>query len=334
MAARPTFSDEEVMQASFHLEAGVVGTEPARKLFLRTYELVSAQTRVWEAMSEEEWPLIATILPNRIIMRPIHANPHAQRYLEPKNGRVTTVIYVDDCADELLDDAENTVSRIELRLAWRLFDRPGYGLGLCRELDPVWQSLGRIKDADTLVISQTPEKYSSEGVVSISTEEVDELRRAFNRVTTKGRKLIRETKQSIVHDNVLTRLDPDRFQRTVHVNPPLVEVRREGPKQAVVRERSERRSNVNTVRKQLGQLVMEAPQELMMLHSEIERVTLAKMIETFSAMLGRDLSEARWQAFFEQNKFVLNIAFARPVELTHTIPCQEFYFKRWGRANW
>lgn len=178
--------------------------------------------------------------------------------------------------------------------------------------------LGRIKDVDTLVVSRTPEKYSNDGAVSISIEEVDKLRRAFNRVTNNGRKLIREAKQGIVHDDVLTRLDPDRFQRIVRANPPLVEVRREGSKQAVARERAERRSNVKTVRQQLNQLVVEAPQELMMLHSEIERVTLAKMIDTFGAMLEANLSEARWQTFFEQNKFVLSIAFARPVELTHT----------------
>lgn len=205
-------------------------------------------------MPEEDWPLLATILPNRIIARPIHVNPHAQRYLTPKNGRFTTVIYVDDDGDELLDDAEAAASRIELRLAWGLFDPPGNGLGLNRDLDPVWQGLSRIQHAEVLVISRRPEIHAKDGVVSISTQEVDRLRRAFNRVTTNGRKLIRQTKHGIVHDDVLTRLDPERFRRIVRVNPPLVEVRREGAKQTAARERAERRSNVQAVRKQLGGL--------------------------------------------------------------------------------
>ena len=129
-------------------------------------------------MPEEDWPLLATILPNRIIMRPIHVNPHAQRYLTPKNGRFTTVIYVDDYARaELLDDAEAAALRIESRLAWGLFDPPGNGLGLNRDLDPVWQGLSRIQHADVLVISQHPEMHAIDGVVSISTQEVDRLRR-------------------------------------------------------------------------------------------------------------------------------------------------------------
>lgn len=339
------FSDGEVLEAHFRLEAATEGSEPARKLFLRTYRLFDAQARTWHAMPEEDWPLLATILPNRIIMRPIHLNPHAQRYLTPKNGRFTTVIYVDDEDDELLDDAEAAALRIESRLPWGLFDPPSNGLGLNRDLDPVWQGLLRIQHAEVLVISLHQEMHVKDGVVSISTQEVDRLRRAFNRVTTNGRKLIRQTKQGIVHDDVLTRLDPERFRRVVQVNQPLVEIRREGVRQTKARERAERRSNVRAIRKQLGELVSEEPQELMTLHAEIERVTLAKMIEVFKEKLAIKLKEEHWQAFFEQNKLVLSMAFARPVELTHTqfhakgstlsgtgAQIGDFLFKEYGQA--
>lgn len=339
------FSDADVLNATFRLEAATEGAELVRNLFLRTYRLADAQTKTWHAMPEEDWPLLATILPNKIIMRPIHVNPHAQRYLTPKNGRFTTVIYVDDYGDELLDDAEAAASHIELRLAWGLFDPPSNGLGLNRALDPVWQGLSRIQDAKVLVISEHPEIHVSGGVVSISTREVDNLRRAFNRVTTNGRKLIRQTKHGIVHDDVLTRLDPERFRLVVPANSPLVEIRREGAKQVTARERAERRSNVQAVRKQLGELVTEASQELMMLHAEIERVTLGKMIEAFKAKLATKLKESHWQTFFEQNKFVLSMAFARPVQLTHTqfhakgstltgagARIGDFLFKEYGQA--
>lgn len=340
------FSDTDVLDASFRLEAATDGAEPARKLFLRTYKLANAQTRTWHATPEEDWPLLATIFPNKIVMRPIHVNPHAQRYLTPKNGRFTTIIYVDEYGDDLPDNAEIAVSCIERRLAaWRFFDSPDYGLGLNKNLDQLWQALSRIQSSSVLVISRCPEMHAQDGVVSISTEEVDKLRRVFNRITTNGRKLIRQTKEGIVHDNVLTRLDPERFRRVVQVNPPLVEVRREGARQAAARERSERRSNVQTVHKQLGQLVTEAPGELMLLHGEIERVTLEKMIETFKAKLTGKLSETHWQTFFEQNKFVLSMAFARPVELTHTqfhakgstltgsgAQIGDFLFKEYGQA--
>ena len=339
------FSDADVLDPYFRLETAMEGTEPARKLFLRTYTRADAEAGTWHAMPEEDWPLLATILPNSIIMRPIHVNPHAQRYLTPKNGCFTTVIYVDHEEDEPLDDAEDAALRIDQRLAWGLFDPPGNGLGLNRDLDPVWQGLSRIQNVEVLVISEHPEMHAGGGVVSIGRKEVDRLRRAFNRITENGRKLIRQTKQGIVHDALLTRLDPERFRRVVQVNAPLVEVRREGTRQAALRERAERRSNVRAVRKQLGELVMEAPQELIMLHAEIERVTLARMIEVFKEKLASNLTERHWQTFFEQNKFVLSMAFARPVELLHTqfhakgsdltgagAQIGDFLFKEYGQA--
>ncbi|GAB7530603.1 hypothetical protein PS3A_30140 [Pseudomonas sp. 3A(2025)] len=83
----------------------------------------------------------------------------------------------------------------------------------------------------------------------------------------------------------------------------------------------------------------------MVLHAEIERVTLAKMIDAFKVKLANKLSENHWQKFFEQNKFVLSMAFARPVELTHTqfhamgstltgagAQIGDFLFKEYGQA--
>lgn len=312
------FNNEEVVQAHFRMETEFDGVRPVYKLFLRTYQIVDERAGVWHAMPEKEWPLLATILADGIIMMPIHTNPHAQRYLSPKNGRFTTVIYWDEFGDVLLDDAEAAEENIELRLAWRLFDSPRYGLGLTKDLDPVWQGLSRIRDADALVINKRPGMYLKEKVIEIGTEDVDKLRRAFNRVKRNGRQLIRQSKQSIVHDDLLNRLDPERFQRIVRVNEPLVAVRSEGPRQTAVRERKERRSSVASVREHLNELVTEAPQDLLMLHAEIERVTLAKMIEAFKVKLDSKLTEPHWQAFFENNQFVLSMVFARPVELARS----------------
>lgn len=316
--APQTFTDIEVMKAHYRLEAATDGTRPVRNLFLRTYRLVDANSRTWHATPEVDWPLVVTILQSSIVMRPIHVNPHAMRYLTPKNGRFTTIIYVDDYHDKLPDDDEAAALHIDLRLAWGSYDPLHNGLGLNKDLTAAWQGLVRIPHAEVLVISDDPQMQAKEGVVSISHKELDQLRRDFNRVTANGRKLIRRTKQVIVHDDILTRLDPERFQRVVQVSPQLVEVRREGPRQAATRERAERRSKVQAVRKQLVELVTEAPRELMMLHAEIERVTLSKMIEAFKVKLAGNLNESHWQSFFEQNKFVLSMAFARPVELTHT----------------
>ncbi len=313
-----TFTDQDVLDAFFRLEIVTEPEAPARKLYLRTYELTDADARIWHARPESEWPLLASITPNQILMRPIHVNPHAQRYLSPKNGRFTSVIYMAEVGTELPNDAAKATSLIERQLPWKVFDSPDRGLGLHGDLDQVWRGLSRIPNATTLIVSRNPDQYADDRVISVGEEELDKLRRGFNRVRTNGRKLIRHSQQSLVHDGVLNRIDPEQFPRIVRVTTPLVEVRREGSRQAANRARIERRSNVQTVRRQLDELVTEAPRELMLLHAEIERVTLAKMIEAFREKLAGKLTEPAWQMFFEMNKFVLSMAFARPVELAHT----------------
>ena len=86
-------SGDEVMEAQFKLQEATENGEPAQKLYLKTFQHFDRDMQLWQARSESEWPLLATIMANRIIMYPIHANPHTKRYLTPKHGRFTTVIY-------------------------------------------------------------------------------------------------------------------------------------------------------------------------------------------------------------------------------------------------
>lgn len=94
------FSDEDVMEASLRLEAVSESGKPACNLYIRTYVFEDAENRIWHSTPENEWPLLASITPNQIIMQPIHVNPHALRYLSPKHGRFTTVIYAAEIGPE------------------------------------------------------------------------------------------------------------------------------------------------------------------------------------------------------------------------------------------
>ncbi|MCU1785215.1 DUF4263 domain-containing protein [Pseudomonas sp. 13B_2.1_Bac1] len=72
------------------------------------------------------------------------------------------------------------------------------------------------------------------------------------------------------------------------------------------------------MRENAALIVKDAPDALMELHAEIERVTLASMIEGYERMLAQALLEGRWQRFFEESIFNLTTLFARPVRLLHT----------------
>lgn len=317
---KQAYNDSEVLDAAFRIEHTTDNGQPALDLFLQTFELVDRDARIWHTHPERTWPLLATITPTRIIMRPIHANPHRMQYLNQKNGQFGIVIYEDGHENDLPDEAEEASLSIVERLPYGLFDPPGDGLGLPKDLDVVWQTLSRVKGAEILVVSRKRATSLIEGVICIREEELDKLRRKFNRTKTAGRKLVRQTKQSVVHDDVLTKLDPEKFRRVIQVNQPLVEVRRETVAEAKRRAQSDgwETETVRQIVQRLPNLAKQAPRDLMMLHAEIERATLAKVIEKYDELLGKTTQERHWQTFFEQNKLVLSMVFARPVELLHT----------------
>lgn len=57
----------------------------------------------------------------------------------------------------------------------------------------------------------------------------------------------------------------------------------------------------------------EQPEKLAKLRGDIELVTLEALIKRYEEMLGEKLVEGRWQDFFNENPFILNMAFGYPV---------------------
>jgi len=55
------------------------------------------------------------------------------------------------------------------------------------------------------------------------------------------------------------------------------------------------------------------PEKLAKLRGDIELVTLEALITRYEGMLGGNLAEGRWQGFFNENAFILNMAFGYPV---------------------
>lgn len=56
-----------------------------------------------------------------------------------------------------------------------------------------------------------------------------------------------------------------------------------------------------------------APQQLFQLRQDIDLITLEVVIDRFEDMLAKNLSEARWQDLFNENPFILTLAFGFPV---------------------
>lgn len=316
------YSDDEVMDPAFRLEKAIAGKSECRHLYVQVFEQSEYRSKKWHSLPADKWPLLASIFVDRIVMYPVYTNPHTQRYLKPKHGRFNTLVYKDDVGDDLPDSEEDAKQEIDRRLAWRLFrDDCRYGLGLDEELEPLWRNLGLLSDVDTLVVRKRGHSEVVETTVFLNQDEVNRLRLAFGRITRNGRDLIRSSKSGTVRNDLLAKLSPEKFPRIVRDDgqDKLVRVRLDRSHSGDRAGRAERKTSVKVVREQLETLASEAPRDLVMLHAEIERVTLSKMIEKYESMLTKTtLNEGHWQNFFQQNIFILTLVFARPVRLLHT----------------
>lgn len=314
------YDDDQVLNPVFKLIKASNDGREYRELYLQTFSQRPGSPTKWGSHPPEAWHLLATIYVDRIIMYPVHAYPHAQRYLHPRHGSIHTLVYEHNDNQALPGTADDAVAYIELWLPHRLFNPCSHGLGLIKELDPLWKELSTIRNLDTLIVAASGFASLTDHMVRVTETELDEFRRKFERVKRIARDKVKLARSWMVRNDLLPKLDASRFPRIEAVTPgaSLVELRRESVRSSTAVTRTERRSSVQTVLNNLPQLATEEPHELLQLHAEIERVTLERMIERFEGMLRQNLTESRWQRFFEENVFILSLLFTRPVRLLHT----------------
>ncbi|RJX74831.1 Shedu immune nuclease family protein [Pseudomonas sp. LS-2] len=310
------WNGEEILEPSFITIRRSFENSFCVELYLQVFEKVSSDK--WRSLPEDQWHCLARIEPGWITMYPIYTNPHTQRYRSPKNGNVGCIMYSHQAARDLPDTPEDAVFYIDVSLPRKLFDSCDEGLGLVKQLTPLWRGLRFAPEVKTLVISDDSDTSISGGAVFVSEARVDECRRTCMRITRARKKNEMSAQLHWVMSQVFPTLMPSVvFEGSRPVLASETTARRAGNAiaQAAVRAR---RHQLREVKVGVEMLAKEAPRELFELRAEIERVTLAVMIEKFEGMLGQPLSEAHWQQFFEANLFILGMVFARPVALLHT----------------
>ncbi|WP_158288430.1 Shedu immune nuclease family protein [Mucilaginibacter psychrotolerans] len=76
---------------------------------------------------------------------------------------------------------------------------------------------------------------------------------------------------------------------------------------------TERKEALTVIHKNVNKIFEQQPQEFIKLKNDLELVNLEKLIERFEGMIEKKVSEAQWQTLFQQNPFVINMAFGIPV---------------------
>jgi hypothetical protein len=142
----------------------------------------------------------------------------------------------------------------------------------------------------------------------------DEMRRKLDRITERHNSRAMEEKEGFVSKVLRDGIDPSKYQ----YQPPVVRknqianLTQDGKVAPAKLTKRDKNAVVKVIEGNVDELVKDRPTEMMRLSAEIELVNLRQLIERFEEMLGKNLSEEAWQTFFNDNPFILSLAFSTP----------------------
>lgn len=180
------WDEEDILNPTFSLVRRATENGSSADLYLQMFEQVGTET--WQSLPEEQWHLLATIDPGWITMYPIYTNPHTQRYRSPKHGNVKCIVYETDLVHDVPDNPDAAQLHIDLYLPGKLFNSCDEGLGLVKQLAPLWRGLRLVPLVHTLVICADGDTSEKDGTVFVREIEVDQCRRACMRISRAKRK--------------------------------------------------------------------------------------------------------------------------------------------------
>lgn len=246
------------------------------------------------------WPLNTTRF-NDYPFRPKYRRPRLIR-LEGMTGLEANTV------DEVLE--------ILNKLPQGFVRSPHAGLGLDYELRAIIDTLDE-HDIDMLVVRSGRRDglpfIDQKKNLTIAKVQFDEIRRAIRRVHEKSLDIAGEEKNRIAFNQLLNSADPSAFPE----QPPIYRkdgvVAMIGARSADELSKHDQSAIVSAAQSAVRPLTARKPEAMLQLSRDIEVVTLERLINEMKRRLGRDKSERPWQRFFEQNPFILRLAFGYPV---------------------
>lgn len=268
----------------------------------------------------ETWHRILCVTPEEICIFPIHQRGGKTDYGTPKHSPIEQIILARpkahpysipinrDELEELLISLPDGFTK-----DWQI------GLGLLWEYRFVIESIADIGGIYTIVIHGEDGSDDAKIVGSsyyLGIDRYSELKRSIDRLSQRHQRETRADKKLVCYTGLAHAADPIRNPERpkklpANVLTDLIKLGRGRSKLS----RADQKSAVNLVKDNAEVIVKQAPQMLLELKADIERVTLAELIERYKQLMSTAAPEGKWQRFLAENPFILDMAFPYPVKV-------------------
>jgi hypothetical protein len=189
-----------------------------------------------------------------------------------------------------------------------------YGLGIANSYRFIVDAVERLSDCIEIVITgKLPTgQASNDKLFYISKKDFELARRTLYNINTLAQTAAREVKTAAAHNVLAERLGLPKVEPNAGRHPyrKLFTAIAQGKEELTTEDRN---AVLGVLSSHAAEIAEDQPEKLAKLRGNIELVTLQKLIEKYERMLGGTLPEDRWQDFFNENPFILNMAFGYPV---------------------
>ncbi|MFT6030738.1 MAG: hypothetical protein ACI8O8_002484 [Oleiphilaceae bacterium] len=194
-----------------------------------------------------------------------------------------------------------------------------YGLGLIKELQPL---IATFEDfgVELLIIKNTKlEKAIIDPTIKtcvLSYEQFETIRKGLGKVVRNARTASLTIRKVVANNTLAFFLDnKDYPQKPLKIqNTALAKlVAKDVENISVDLSKSDQSLTISIIERNAKKIAQDQPEMFFKLRNDIELVTLEQLIEKYEQMLGKRLNEGHWQALFNENPFILSMAFGCPI---------------------
>ena len=255
-----------------------------------------------------------------LTIHPISTFGDKSDFLKPKYGQVERIklggtdIIFRGFDDTVPKETEGVLAILE-ELPSAFTKDYAYGLGLAKPYRFIIDAVEELSNCTEIVITGdhvTGPDAKDARVFYISSKDFEQARRAMNSIDNLAQTAARAVKGTAAHNILAERLGVPKLEPKAGRHPyrKLFTAVVQGKE-----ELSEEDQNavIGALSNHAASIAEEQPEKLAKLRGDIELVTLEALIKRYEEMLREKLLEGRWQKFFNENPFILNMAFGYPV---------------------
>lgn len=240
-------------------------------------------------------------------------------FLKPKYGKIrritltdieTSLLWFDGdvpaTSDEVVTVLENLPSAFTKNYA--------YGLGLAKPYRFIIDAVKTLSNCSEIVITNhhATGPAPDPNLFYIADEDFEQARRAMNSIDSLTQSAARAVKSTTAYNILAERLGVPKLDPKAGRHPyrRLFTAVAQGQEDL---SEEDQNAVINALSSHATDIAEDQPERLAKLRGDIELVTLESLIRRYEKMLGTKLVEGRWQEFFNENPFVLNMAFGYPI---------------------